>query len=203
MLIVRRREKHRLGYWLHVLALVTVVLIFGGSFALLSTVIGITSPWLVLLLMFYFLGIANVGQPVFKLRMPRAFRPLCRCELEGHVYRRLRVLEFGRLLRQTPLRYLNSAVYLERDRRSFLQVLIQAESGEASHFWAGVLLLPYIGFAGLNGMWSIVVWFSLAQVLVNVYPILHLRYTRGRLDRVLFRTRNACDGIASGEGGAS
>jgi len=33
-----------------------------------------------------------------------------------------------------------------------------------------------------------VIWFTLAQVLVNVYPILHLRHVRGRLTRALGRT---------------
>jgi hypothetical protein len=173
--------------WIHAFVLLAVVLVFGASFALLSGVIGITSPWLVLLLMFYFLSIAKVAEPLFRLRMPRVLRPLRRWEREGDVYRRLRVLSFGRLLRQAPLRYLNSAVYLDRERRDFLEVCLHAESSEASHFWAAVLLMPYVTFAGLNGMWSIVAWFSLAQVLVNVYPILHLRHIRGRLDRTIRR----------------
>jgi hypothetical protein len=174
--------------WLHVLALLGVMLAFGVSFALLSRVIGITSPWLVLLLMFYFLGLAKVAEPLFILRVPRTLRALRPWELKGHVYRRLQVLRFGRLLRQTPLRYLNTAVYLDRQRRNPHHVRLQAESAEASHFWAAVLLLPYIGFAGWSGMWKVVAGFSLVQVLVNIYPILHLRYIRGRLDRVLRRS---------------
>ena len=100
---------------------------------------------------------------------------------------RLRVLSFGRFLRQAPLRYLNPTVYLDRKRRDPLQVRRQAESAEATHFWAAVLFMPYVTFAGLNGMWSVVAWFLLAQVLVNVYPILHLRHIRGRLDRTIRR----------------
>lgn len=103
--------------WPHALALLVVMLVFGASFALLSRVIGITSPWLVLLLMFYVLGIAKVAEPLFALRMPRVLRPLRRWELEGQVHRRFLVLGFGRLLRQTPLRYLNPAVYLDGMRR--------------------------------------------------------------------------------------
>jgi glycosyl-4,4'-diaponeurosporenoate acyltransferase len=176
-----------LRLWLHALALLAIILVFGASFALLSGVIGITSPWLVLLLMFYFLGIAKVAEPLFMLRMPRVLRPLRRWEREGDVYRRFRVLNFGRLLRQAPLRYLNSAVYLDRERRDPLQVRLLVESAEATHFWAAVLIMPYLIFAGLNGMWHVVAWFSLAQVLVNVYPILHLRHIRGRLDRTIRR----------------
>jgi hypothetical protein len=72
--------------WLHALALLAVLLVFGVSFAMLSGVIGVTSPWLALLLMFYFLGIARVAEPVFRLRMPRALRSLRRWEREGDVY---------------------------------------------------------------------------------------------------------------------
>jgi hypothetical protein len=173
---------------LHALVLVAVIVVFGASFAMLSRVIGISSPWLVVLLMFYFLGIARIADPLVRLRMPRVLRPLRGWEREGDVYRRLHVPGFGRLLRKSPLRYLNSGVYLDRERRGPVQVRLQAESAEASHFWAAVLFMAYVALAGLKGMWNIVAWFLLAQVLVNVYPVLHLRYVRGRLDRTIRRS---------------
>jgi hypothetical protein len=176
---------------LHALVLLAVVLVFGASFVLLGEVIGFGSPWLVLLLMFYFLAIARVAEPLFRLRMPGALRPLQGWERENDLHRRLGVLGFGRLLRASPLRYLNPAVYLDRARGDFLRVRVQAESSEASHFWAAVLLMPYLVFAGLKGMWSVVAGFALAQLLVNVYPILHLRHVRGRLDRITGRFRAA------------
>lgn len=177
--------------WQHALVLVVVILLLAVSFALLGGVIGFSSPWLVLLLMFYFLAIAKVAEPLFRLRMPVVLRPLRRWEMEAVVYRRFGVLRYGRLLRQTPLRHLNSAVYLDRERTGPLKVRLQAESAEASHFWAAILFLPYLVLAGLNGMWTVVVWFSLAQLLVNIYPILHLRYVRGRLDQILRRIQAA------------
>jgi hypothetical protein len=139
--------------------------------------------------MFYFLGLAKVAEPLFRLRMPGVLRPLRYRELEGHVYRRLRVPEFGRLLRQTPLRFLNSAVYIDGQGRDPVRVLLHVESAEATHFWAALLLLPYIALAGVKGRWQVVAWLLLAQVLVNVYPLLHLRYSRGRLDRALRRSQ--------------
>jgi GNAT superfamily N-acetyltransferase len=173
--------------WLHALALLAVVIVFGASFALLSTVIGATSPWLALLLMFYFLGIAKVAQPLFTLRMPSMLYPLQRWEQEGALLRQLRIFSFGTLLRRTPPRYLNSGVYLDRQRRNFNKVRLQAESAEAIHFWAAVLFMPFLAFAAAAGRWSVVAWFFLAQVLVNIYPILHLRQIRGRLDRTIGR----------------
>jgi hypothetical protein len=187
---------------LHVLVFLAVLLAFGVSFALLSRVIGITSPWLVLLLMFYFLGLVKICEPLFRLRMPRVLRPLRAWELEGLVYRRYRVPEFGRVLRKTPLRYLNRAVYIGATRTDPFKVRIWAESSEAAHFWAAVLLMPYIVFALLNGMWEVVVWLSLAQLLVNVYPLLHLRYTRGRLDQVQLRGQVAHAGVPLAKSGA-
>lgn len=184
---MRDQTRRARPVWLAALALLAVILVFGASFALLSRAIGITSPWLVLLLMFQFLGIARVAEPLFRLRMPRMLRPLRPWELESHVSRRLGVLRFGRILRHSPLRYLNSGVYLERRRGDPLQVRLQAESSEAAHFWAAVLVMPYVAFAGLSSRWSIVAVFVLAQVLVNLYPILHLRHIRGRLDRIIPR----------------
>ena len=182
--------------WLNWLVLLTVVMVLGASCALLGSVIGMNSPWLMLLLMFDFLGIAKVAEPLFRLKMPRALRPVRRCEQVGNVYRRLGVLGFGKLLRRSPLRYLNSAVYLVKTNGDLSEVRLRAESGEASHFWAAVLFTPYVMLAGMNGQWSVVAWFSLAQVLVNIYPILHLRHVRWRLTCTL---RKIAGHRASGE----
>lgn len=173
--------------WLNWLVLSAVVLVLGASLALLGSVIGMSSPWLVLLLMFDFLGVAKIAEPLFRLKMPSVLRPLRRYERVGSTYRRLGVLGFGKLLRRTPLRYLNSAVYLGERQGDLLEVRVRAESGEANHFWAAVLFTPYVMFAGLSGQWRVAAWFSLTQVLVNVYPILHLRHVRGRLTRAISR----------------
>lgn len=173
--------------WLHALILLSVVLVFGVSFALLSTVIGITSPWLALLLMFYFLGIAKIAEPLYVLRMPGALYLLRPWEQKGDILRRLRVPGFGKLLGHTPLRYLNAGVYLAQQRGDVAKLRRQIESSEAAHFWATVLLIPFIVVVALSGRWGFVACFSFAQILVNIYPILHLRYIRGRLDRTTRR----------------
>jgi 1,4-dihydroxy-2-naphthoate octaprenyltransferase len=177
--------------WWNAAALLALALVFCVSLALLSTVIGATSPWLGLLLMFYFLSLAKVAEPLFMLRMPKVLRPLRGWEMDGDVLRRLRVPSFGRVLRRTPLRYLNSAVYFDRQRRDALRVRLQAESAEASHFWAAILFMPLILLAAITQNWSVAGWFLVAQVIVNVYPILHLRHVRGRLDRAMRRSSAA------------
>lgn len=173
--------------WRNWLVLVATVLVFGGSAALLGSVIGMNSPWLMLLLMFDFLGIAKVAEPLFTLKMPRALRPVRQGPRAAGAVHRLGVPAFGRLLRRSPLRYLNAAVYIDANRRDLDAVRLRAESSEATHFWAAVLFAPYAVYAALGHRWAVAAGFTLAQVLLNVYPILHLRHVRERLDRTLGR----------------
>lgn len=63
----------------------------------------------------------------------------------------------------------------------------QAASAEAIHFWAMVLFTPYMVFVWFQGQVLVAAVFLLIQILVNVYPILHLRTLRGRLDPLFAR----------------
>ena len=161
-----------------------VATIFGVCFAILASVIGPMSPWLGLLLMFYFMGLSKVAEPLFKLRMPQALRAVDPRPVTEGIYRWLGVRGFGTLLRNTPLRYLNGSVYLAGGRRSLVEMSRQTESAEAIHFWAAVLFTPYIAYVWSQDLIAETVLFVLVQVLFNVYPILHLRSVRARLDRV-------------------
>ena len=62
--------------WRAVLALVATTVAFAFSFVMLRQAIGPDSPWLGLVLMFCFLGLAKIAEPLFVLRMPRWLRPL-------------------------------------------------------------------------------------------------------------------------------
>lgn len=187
----RGRAKRPLPPWLHVLGLLALAAFFATSLVLLGQVLGRTSPWLALLLMFYFLALAKFAEPLVVLRMPRSLAGVRPSELEGGTLRRLGVLHFGRLLRNTPLRHLNARVYLDGSRADAERVLSQAASAEACHFWAAVLLTPFVVIAIAAARWPVVAAFLLAQILVNVYPILHLRHIRGRLERAMARSREA------------
>ena len=155
----------------------------GVCFVLLARVIGTRSPWLGLLAMFYFLGLAKVAAPLFSLRMPRALRDVEPDPIGDRTYRRLGVRRFGHFLRRSPFRYLNPAVYLAQ-QRGFASVRRHAESAEATHFWAAVLFMPYIVHVAFRGLVVEAVLFTAVQVAFNVYPILHLRVVRARLGRV-------------------
>jgi hypothetical protein len=145
--------------WWHALVLLAFVLMFGITFAMLSTLVGIASPWLALRLMLYFLGVGKVVEPLFRLKMPQRLYELRPWEQEAEMVRRLRIPSVGRRLRRKPLRYLNSAVYLDRHRRGALEVRFRAESAKAIHVWAGVLFTPFIVQAGVAARRSVLGWF--------------------------------------------
>ena len=65
----------------------------------------------------------------------------------------------------------------------------EAESAEAAHLWAIVLTIPYLAYAGISHQWTALLLFAAAHLGVNVYPVLHLRLVRGRLQQVLARKR--------------
>jgi len=62
---------------------------------MLQSAIGTASPWLGLLLMFYFMGLAKVAEPLFMLRIPKALKAVRAWETSGPAYGRLAVHRFG------------------------------------------------------------------------------------------------------------
>jgi hypothetical protein len=177
--------------WLHifrsVIVLVGTAIAFAVSFVMLQRTVGTFSPWLGLLGMLYLLGLAKVAEPLFLLHMPATLRVVRPWEKHGALYRRLLVPSFGQLLRETPLRFLNPAVYLAKKHPDLPKVYRQVESVEAAHFWAALLFTPYIGYVWLRGQSRDAMLLLLVQILFNIYPILHLRIVRGRLDPLLQR----------------
>ena len=147
----------------------------------------LASPWFVLVAMICFLGLAFVAQPLVMIRMPRPLRTIRAWETNGRVYRALGVPAYGRLLRRTPLRLFNRDVYLRDGLSDTQRAGAELEAAEASHFWAAVLVVPYMVHAALAERWIALLGVSLAQALVNAYPVMHLRLSRHRLDRLASR----------------
>jgi hypothetical protein len=79
---------------------------------------------------------------------------------------------------------MNRGVYLARGQRDLRALYWYAASSEANHFWAALLFTPYIAFVWARGEKGAATLFLFIQVLFNVYPMLHLRLLRGRLDAV-------------------
>ena len=180
----RGASMRKLGDWVRFLA---VSAAYGVAFFLFrrASPLSVESPWFVCTAMICFLGLAAVARPVVRIRMPRSLRRIRAWEVEGGFYRTLRVPAFGILLRRTPLRLLNRDVYLGAGDRDRVKLGAQLEAAEASHFWAALLVVPYLVHAWLLGAWSALLWVSLTQVPANAYPVMHLRLTRYRLDRLI------------------
>lgn len=194
--------------WKHVAVLLATTAAFGVSLSMMGQAIGYDSPWMVLLVMLCFLGLGRIAEPIFVLKVPASLRRLRPWETHGNAYRKLGVPQFGALLRDTPLRLLNLDVYVARAGGDALRVHRLVESAEANHFWAGLLITPYLVACAWSGKWAILGCFLALQIAGNVYPILHLRWVRGRLDRVLGRRRSparaaARPGPAASAGGAA
>ncbi len=177
--------------WKHLLLLLATLSGFGASLMMMQRAIGLASPWMGLMLMLCLLGMAKVAEPFYLLQVPGAIRQLRPRELRGDLYRSLAVPEFGALLRHSPLRHLNSSVYVSGRRRDLARIVRLVEAPEASHFWAALLLVPYLALSVRSGSWAVVAGLLLIEILGNVYPIMHLRMVRGRLSRVT--TRQASD----------
>ena len=176
----------RPGGWIRLLI---VAAGYGVAFLVIRRAMpfSLESPWFVFVAMICFLGLVFVAQPVVMIRMPRPLRTIRAWEVEGGLYGALGVPAYGRLLRRTPLRHFNRDVYLHNGLRESQRVAAELEAAETSHFCAALLVVPYMVDLLLRGRWTPLLWFCLAQVLINAYPVMHLRMTRSRLDRLASR----------------
>lgn len=177
---------HPLAAWARLLA---VAAGYAAAFVLVrrAAPFELTSPWFVFVAMVCFLGLTFSAQPAVMLRMPGPLRAIRDWEHEGGFYRAIGVATFGRLLRRTPLRLFNKDVYLRNGLGDAARVFAELEAAEASHFWDALLVLPYMVYLASQEAWATFLWFTLAQALINVYPIMHLRLTRHRLERLAAR----------------
>jgi len=176
------------------LVLLAVAGAFALSLAMLKGVVGATSPWFAVIVMFDVLGLAALVRPLFRLRLPGFLRQEREWETKGRLYKALGVPGFGALLRRTPLRHLNPLVYLKQCPDASI-VQAQVESAEAAHLLAAMLLAAYMIYACVQGWWNAVAWLMLVQIVINLYPVLHLRWVRIRIDR--HRDRRSRQGCRS------
>ena len=152
------------------------------SVALLGRVVGGDSPWFALIASFCVLGLFDLLLPFIRIRMPRFFRPVRAWEVQSGIYRAMGVPAFGELLRRTPARWLNRRVYLNAFRGDLSVVRTQIENAESAHFWGAVATVPYLAVAWSKGWWEALMSVMLFNLIVNAYPIFHLRTVRARID---------------------
>jgi hypothetical protein len=157
---------------------------FGISLAFAKRAVGFTSPLFAVIATCAALGFTALGRRCIVMKPPGPLQRVRSWEVRGVLYRALGVRTFGALLRGSPLRYLNSTVYLSRSPGDPASVRAEMEAAEAAHLWAMVLTIPYAVYAAIQNRWSTLLWFTIFNLAVNVYPVLHLRWARGRLTRV-------------------
>lgn len=185
--------------WFFQLRFVAVALAYLATYLLLRRSVPFIedSPWFVIVAMICVLGLAAMAGPLVVIRVPRPWRDIRPWE-RGGVYRILGVPAFGRLLRTTSLRLLNTDVYLQSRASDAARLSTQLEAAEASHVWAAVLVVPYMMRLGIQEEWSSLLWVLAAQIVINVYPVMHLRLTRFRVGRLLGRPARSGGARASG-----
>jgi len=163
-------------------------LAIAGSLWVLGRSVGFLSPWFGVTAAFCLLGLMDLARPYFRLPLPRLLGKIRPEQGRGSGYRSfwrlLGVYAFGAFLRRTPLRLLNRRVYLSSSPRDVASILAHLEQAEAAHFWDSVATLPYLVLAGVQSRWSTVACVPLFDLVVNVYPMLHLRTVRARIARV-------------------
>jgi Glycosyl-4,4'-diaponeurosporenoate acyltransferase len=165
------------------IVLLVVAAAFAISLSQFRRAFGVASPWFGLMVMLTFVGLVAFARPLFLLKLPAFLRKEREWETKGRLYKALRVPVFGELLRRTPLRYLNSLVYLKQNPDPSI-VQAQIESAEAAHLLAAAIVVPYMAYACVRSWWSAVAWLMVVQIAFNLYPILHLRWVRIRINRL-------------------
>lgn len=171
--------------WLRWARFLAVGLAYAAAFVLVrrTWAFSLDSPWFVITAMICVLGLTSMMRPLVRLRMPAALRRVRAWEVHGRVARGLGVRRFGRLLRHTPLRLLNTHVYLRTGERDLSRVLQELEAAEASHAVSALLVVPYMVRAAGMGWWGRLLWVAVGQLAINLLPILHLRLARDGVER--------------------
>jgi hypothetical protein len=161
----------------------TVAAAYVATFLLIRRVwpFSLDNPIFVVIAMICVLGLTAMARPVVRLRVPAGWRAVRPWETRGPLATIVRW--FGRLLRRTPLRLLNTHVYRKPGEVDAERLLVELESAEASHLLSACLVVPYMARAAACGWWGRLCWVAIAQLCVNVLPILHLRLARDAVAR--------------------
>jgi hypothetical protein len=85
------------------------------------------------------------------------------------------------------VRLLNRKVYLKALSSGLVPLRTHLENAEAAHFWDGLATVPYLLLAWTRGWWDTLAAVVLFDFIVNLYPILHLRSVRIRIEGALRR----------------
>ena len=108
---------------------------------------------------------------------------------ERMVWQIMGVSLFGVLVRRSPLRYLNTKVYLKCRSGNLAPVHASVIYAEGVHFWALLLSGPLLAYAIVHSWWDALAWLVIFNALCHLYPFLNLRMVRARLEPVMRRAQ--------------
>ncbi len=124
----------------------------------------------------------SAAQPVF---------PLARWEQDGKIYERLGVGAFQWALVNSPLGWINPNLHLSARRADCDRLLRQMSLAEAVH-WLTVIAATLLAVFYLVGGYTM---YGFAMLLVRIpfdlYPIMLQRWNRGRVTRVVRRSKRS------------
>ncbi len=163
-------------------AFLLATVLFGKVFGPGSVAFAVTATLLVA-------AWTGVLQTVWRLRLPASVFKVRPKEIALRRSRWTGVRPFGMLLRRTPLRHLGGAVYLSNCGGEARCVLRGLEAAEEVHVWSLVFCSPWVIAWCLKGWWWAVGSSLALHVVLNLYPILHIRLTRSRLEGWLNKGR--------------
>ena len=125
-----------------------------------------------------------------RLPLPSRYYDVKRWENDGHIYERLGVHFFKRIVRRGPLSIFSRMFRLPKDETALaLRELDQKmRTAEAIHVLSFFAIWPVICYSMLRKWFDAAGWLLLFTLMVNVYPIMLQRYNRIRLHKLLTRT---------------
>jgi hypothetical protein len=130
-------------------------------------------------------GIALPITAIFKT-IPELL-PLAPSEKTGKIYDNWSVRGFRWLLLHSPLGWINASLYLTAGRKDCERLLKEAKFGERVH-WLTCLLTTMLGFVYLaRGHAAYGFAMLVVRIPFDIYPIMLLRWSEGRVTRLLTR----------------
>jgi hypothetical protein len=151
--------------------------------------LGLRSPIAALSVVGAALGIVSVNLFTVRWSVPKALLPVRTWEASGRAYALLGVSIYGALLRRPPLRYFNTSVYVGERRANLPSTYANFLRAEGAHFWAFTFTTPLVFYELIHQWWDGFGWLLLFNAIFNVYPVLHLRQVRARLEFLMQRCR--------------
>ena len=151
--------------------------------------VGINSPLTAFCAVCAALGIVVVNSSTICWSLPKPLKAIRVWEASGSAYVLFGVSICGALLRRPPFRYLNASVYVGAHSANLANAHANILKAETAHFWALTFTGPLICYEMFGQCWHGLGWLILFNALFNVYPGLHLRQVRARLEPLMVRGR--------------